>query len=176
MTHFPATARAVTEARVAKFPAARFPDMLARVPVLGPRLVGLLSDRIRDFTKLQDQQEKMAALGKISAGLAHELNNPAAAAQRAVASLRATFQTFRQAAARLDAQRTFSPTTGGHSRAGARTGRAAQHRHTDGFAGTQRLRRGGGGVPAASRSDASLGNGARACGRGLRSCLVRPCI
>ncbi|MGO4881511.1 MAG: sensor histidine kinase [Bryobacteraceae bacterium] len=103
MTHFPATIRAVTAARVAAFPAEGFPEMLARIPVLGPRLVALLSDRIRDFTRLQDQQDKMAALGKISAGLAHELNNPAAAAQRAVASLRDALRTFREAAARLDA-------------------------------------------------------------------------
>ena len=105
MTQFPATIRAVTATRVATFPAALFPEMLARVPVLGPRLVGLLSDRIRDFTKLQDQQEKLAALGKISAGLAHELNNPAAAARRAVATLREAFATLREAVGRLEASR-----------------------------------------------------------------------
>ena len=103
MTQFPVTVRALTAVRLATFPAASFPEMLARIPVLGPRLVALLSDRIRDFTRLQDQQEKMAALGKISAGLAHELNNPAAAALRSEASLRDAFKTYREAAARLDA-------------------------------------------------------------------------
>ncbi|MGA2134317.1 MAG: ATP-binding protein [Bryobacteraceae bacterium] len=103
MTRFPATIRAAVPSRIATFPAARFPEMLERLPVLGPRMVGLLTDRVREFTKLQDQQEKMAALGKISAGLAHELNNPAAAAQRAVSSLRDAFLYFRDAAARLNA-------------------------------------------------------------------------
>jgi len=102
MTRFPATIRAVVPSRLAAYPAARFPEMLERLPVLAHRMVGLLTDRVREFTKLQDQQEKMAALGKISAGLAHELNNPAAAARRAVGSLRDALQVFRDAAARLD--------------------------------------------------------------------------
>ena len=103
MTQFPATIRAVVRTRGASFPADRFPEMLERLPMLGSRLVGVLTDRVRRYTQLQLQTEKLAALGKISAGLAHELNNPAAAARRAVGTLREAFQAFRDAAARLNA-------------------------------------------------------------------------
>ena len=103
MKVFPATTRAVVRTRVAVLPAGRFQEMLERLPMLQPRLVSVLTDRVRRATQLQVQTEKLAALGKISAGLAHELNNPAAAAQRAVGSLRQAFQAFRQAAARLNA-------------------------------------------------------------------------
>ena len=103
MKQFPATARAVVRSRAAILPAERFHDMLERLPMLRARLVGVLTDRVRRSTQLLVQTEKLAALGKLSAGLAHELNNPAAAAQRSVGNLREAFRTFRDAAARLNA-------------------------------------------------------------------------
>ncbi|MEM6841439.1 MAG: ATP-binding protein [Bacteroidota bacterium] len=51
-------------------------------------LVGVMTTRARDFTRFQQQNEKMMALGKLSAGLAHELNNPAAAIVRSSDVLR----------------------------------------------------------------------------------------
>jgi len=58
------------------------------MPELTRRLVGLLADRIREVTRTEQQREKLASLGKLSAGLAHELNNPSAAARRSAAALR----------------------------------------------------------------------------------------
>ncbi|MEO1257138.1 MAG: ATP-binding protein [Bacteroidota bacterium] len=50
-------------------------------------LVGLMSDRIRTFSHQRYQNEKLMSLGKLSAGLAHELNNPASAMVRSADEL-----------------------------------------------------------------------------------------
>jgi signal transduction histidine kinase len=82
------TGRSLTEGRLLKFPAAQFPQLVQRMPELATRLVGKMSDRIREVTRFEQQQDRLAALGKLSAGLAHELNNPASAAKRATSQLR----------------------------------------------------------------------------------------
>ena len=64
-----------------------FPAMLAAIPSMGQRCVSTLLDRVREVTRIEQQAEKLSALGKLAANLAHELNNPASAAQRSASSL-----------------------------------------------------------------------------------------
>jgi len=87
MTHITVTGRAEEPVRVLLFPGKLFQEMLHRMPVLGKRLVGILTDRVREAIRGEQQRDKLAALGKLSAGLAHELNNPAAAAARSADAL-----------------------------------------------------------------------------------------
>lgn len=101
MTEYPSTGRAVVESRLLLFPARLFPEMLRRMPVLGKRLIGVMSDRVRESTRIDQQRDKLISLGKLSAGLAHELNNPAAAARRSADELLATLERLRAVDLRL---------------------------------------------------------------------------
>src|SRR5579872_5596693 len=91
------TGRALTDGRILKFPASQFPALIQKMPELAKRLVGLMSDRIREVTRFEQQRDRLAALGKLSAGLAHELNNPASAAKRASSQLREMLKRIRDA-------------------------------------------------------------------------------
>lgn len=98
MKTFGVTGRAVLPIHSLAFPSSKFPELFQRMPELSQRLVGLLTDRVRTVTREEQQREKLAALGKLSAGLAHELNNPSAAARRSAASLRDCLERLRVAA------------------------------------------------------------------------------
>ncbi len=101
MKQFTVNGSAVTDGRALRFPASRFPDLVQRMPELAKRLVGLMADRVRETTRIEQQRDRLASLGKLSAGLAHELNNPASAAKRATSQLRDILKRIKDASHEL---------------------------------------------------------------------------
>ena len=101
MKQFTVSGRAVTDGRILRFPSSLFPELIQKMPELAKRLVGVMSDRIREVTRLEQQRDRLAGLGKLSAGLAHELNNPASAAKRAASQLRSTLHRVKEASHEL---------------------------------------------------------------------------
>jgi signal transduction histidine kinase len=96
MTQFPSTIHATAPTRLAALHKDHFDEMFRRIPDIQPRLIGLLTDRVRETTRADQQREKLAALGKLSAGLAHELNNPASAVRRSTTGLREALGNLRE--------------------------------------------------------------------------------
>ena len=101
MKQFTVGGRAVTDSRALRFPASLFPELVQKMPELTKRLVGLMADRIRETTRMEQQRDRLASLGKLSAGLAHELNNPASAAKRATSQLRTILKKIKEASHEL---------------------------------------------------------------------------
>jgi len=109
MKTFTFGARALTDCHILRFPESKYQELVQKMPELTQRLVGMMTDRVRETTRREQQRDRLAALGKLSAGLAHELNNPASAARRASSQLREILQKIRDAAHELG-RRDLTPT------------------------------------------------------------------
>jgi signal transduction histidine kinase len=79
---------AVQATRIGTMDASLHRELVYRAPLLAQRLVSEMTDRTRTFTRMEESSNRLLSLGKLAAGLAHELNNPASAAVRSSARLR----------------------------------------------------------------------------------------
>jgi len=79
--------RAAEPSRAAQIDAAGFRDLLFATPPAFQKVIRVFGPVMARLEASALQREKLAALGQMSAGLAHELNNPAAAAKRTAAAL-----------------------------------------------------------------------------------------
>ncbi len=96
MGKYPLSTIAQSPVRLLALHKQHFPALYQEVPQLIPKLVGILTDRVRESTRAITQTDKLAAIGKLTAGLAHELNNPAAAARQASGSAQKIFDSYRE--------------------------------------------------------------------------------
>jgi len=98
---YPASVRAVTDASFLALPAQPFGVVFSRWYPMAVHLLEGLFLGSRNSNELVGQRERLLAMGKLTAGLTHELNNPAAAAARATAALRERFAGMRHKLAML---------------------------------------------------------------------------
>jgi signal transduction histidine kinase len=98
-----ASVQAPRPCKVLKISRETFNDLVFRNPTVAVALLRTVMKRLRETEGMLSQQEKLASLGTLAAGLAHELNNPAAAASRSAGHLRQTISEWLNARSSLDA-------------------------------------------------------------------------
>jgi signal transduction histidine kinase len=82
-----ASVRAISPSEVLRIPYAAMRDLLSSGPDAALGIIRTVIGRLRSMEATLRQREKLAGLGTLAAGLAHELNNPAAAIRRSVDAL-----------------------------------------------------------------------------------------
>jgi signal transduction histidine kinase len=100
-TPYMLSARAECDCRLIVFPHEAFWKLLRLCPAISGEIFRTMVTRLRNIEGSAQQQQKLEALGTMSAGLAHELNNPSAAAQRFASHLGEVIQTIQSIAHRL---------------------------------------------------------------------------
>jgi signal transduction histidine kinase len=98
-----ASARAVRPSELMEVSPESFRKVLESSPSTAMTVLRTVAQRLRSTEASLVQSDKLASLGTLAAGLAHELNNPAAAIQRSAQHLRAAFAAWRRRAAELQA-------------------------------------------------------------------------
>ncbi|MBD2295241.1 cyclic nucleotide-binding domain-containing protein [Anabaena sphaerica FACHB-251] len=93
---------ATLASRVLKLELKTFKQIIATFPPLADIVISTLAARTKTVEQQLQQQEKLASLGKLSAGIAHELKNPAAAGARVAEELQTRFQEAQTLALRLN--------------------------------------------------------------------------
>ena len=95
-TPFLASGRALEDSRLFAIPKAIFRKMLTYYPSFGDTVLETMAHRVRILQSVAQERERLDSLGTLAAGLAHELNNPAAASLRAAGRLRECFENMRK--------------------------------------------------------------------------------
>lgn len=99
-----ATVKAARKSTILKITKEVFQTLIGTSPSAALSILHTMSARVRNTESMLRQNEKMASLGTLAAGLAHELNNPAAAAGRAVDQLQGCLAAWQRSRTELAAQ------------------------------------------------------------------------
>jgi signal transduction histidine kinase len=95
------TIRAIQPSELLILDEQHFWKLMTECPEVRKVILGNMAQRLAKMQSMNAQQEKMAALGTLAAGLMHELNNPGSAARRASSQLRTNLMRLHELAARF---------------------------------------------------------------------------